>query len=192
MTAQEAHALANGLDMRGFSRPVTGNRVSAARLSPAPSGLTPGDSSDAVMETSPGVSQGISDLGTSGLSQGLSDLGLVGGTDILSGVTKDFLYELVEGHVLQFGDTIQAHQRLEGSSLGLDSIWSSWQRMQEVLTGLAFRWESADPFFVLGFSLSEGAPSHSFIHLSKMGHSRIHPSDRYGYGGFEEWMGRNG
>lgn len=158
MTAQEAHALSNGLDMRGFSRAVSGNRVTAARLSPGPYGVAPGDSSDAVMETAPGLSPGISDLGTSGLSQGISDLVLAGGTDILSGVTKDFLYELVEGHVLQFGDAIQANQRLASSSLGLDSTWSSWKRMQEVLTGLAFRWGNADPFFVLGLSLNEGPP----------------------------------
>ena len=108
------------------------------------------------IQSSSGLSQGMDSME---LSQGIEGMDLGGGGLVLEGVEKRFFYEVVENHILQFGGAIQAQNSLRGGNLGLEATWSSWDKMQEVLKALAFRWETkGDPFYALGFSLNEGPP----------------------------------
>ena len=103
----------------------------------------------------------MEDAGGSGLSQDMRAMDL---SVELSELEKKFLYEVVENHIIQFSEIIQAHNLLKRSALHLDSTWSSWDRLQEVLQALGFRWHAGDSWLKLGFSLHEGpTPSLSSI-----------------------------
>ena len=103
---------------------------------------------------------------SSGLTQEIGGMG-IGLHGILSGTKCDFLYELIEGHIFEFGEPIQAHHRLTANSLDLRSTWSSWDRMREVLKGLAFNLNHKNPLHGLGLSLQEGPPAYPLIHPAK-------------------------
>ena len=72
-----------------------------------------------------------------GLSQSMGDMDL---SVTLPHMEKSFLYEVVENHIIQFREPIQATQMLRGSALHLESTWANWDRLQEVLKGLGFSW----------------------------------------------------
>ena len=74
----------------------------------------------------------------------------------LSSLEKGFLYEVVENHILQYIEAVQSAQMSNARSLQLDTIWSSWDRTQECLRGLGYRWQEGDCWYKLGFSLHEG------------------------------------
>ena len=58
----------------------------------------------------------------------------------LPGLAKELLDEIMENHLLQFGEPAQAVALLKNNSPQVDSTWSSWERLQEVLHGLGFQW----------------------------------------------------
>ena len=96
-----------------------------------------------------------------GLSQ---DIHMMNLSDTLPSMENSFLYELVENHIVQFGELVQASNLVLQNNLQLSSTWSSWERLQEVLHGLGFRWQGNDPWHKLGFSLHEGpSPSLTMV-----------------------------
>ena len=88
-----------------------------------------------------------------GLSQDIQSMEI---SDAIPKMDKDFLYELVENHMLQFGELVQASNSITRADLQLDSIWTSWDRLQNVLQGLGFQWDGKDPWHMYGLSLNEG------------------------------------
>ena len=74
----------------------------------------------------------------------------------------------MENRILQVQEIVGSSNSIKGINLGLESTRQSWERMQEVLKGLAFNWDfGKDPLHSLGFSLEEGPPPHSLANIQK-------------------------
>ena len=166
MNTQEAHALAHGLDIRGFSGAGSSYGIPVPQGSPMGFSPPPGlgvDANDHVRMSQTGLSQEMSVMEVSGEGMGCVEGSRVEG--VLEGVRKEFLYELVEGHVLQYVEPINALALRTGGDWELDKTWATWDNLQKVLKKLAYNWEVAsDPLFQLGLSRNEGpTPSNASI-----------------------------
>jgi len=97
----------------------------------------------------------------SGLTQGMQEVDM---SKALTHLESKFLYEVVENHIIQFDEVVHAAQRIKGVALHLESTWTSWSRLQEVLRGLGFQWQAGDMWHKLGLSIHEGpAPTLSAV-----------------------------